>query len=171
MADEPTRSGADGGPPVGDPATGRPGSDDGGPVAPLTVAELLARSGTDVRRRRAERRESAEGTGRHQPVRDDGPHDRPPLRGGVRREPFPAAGAPSSPLLPTGWQPAMPGPASPPSTPSPSAAPSSLPPSPSPAASWSPAPVVVPPAAVLRSPSPVGLPPRPVVGSAPLYWP
>ncbi len=185
MADEPTRSGADGGPPVGDPATGRIGSDDGNPVAPLTVAELLARSGTDVRRRRAERRESAEATGRHQPVRDDGPDDRPPLRGGVRREPFPAAGAPSSPLLPTGWQPALPGPATtppaappstaPPSTAPPSTAPPSLPPSsrpssgpssPWPAASWSPAPAVVPPAAVLRSPSPAVVPPRPVVRPA-----
>ncbi|CCH90437.1 protein of unknown function [Modestobacter italicus] len=82
MADEPTRSGADGGPPVGDPATGRSGADDGGPVAPLTVAELLARSGTDVRRRRAERRES-EVTGREPgvPRRRSG---RPPAAAGRR---------------------------------------------------------------------------------------
>ncbi|MCW2617212.1 MAG: hypothetical protein JWR28_361, partial [Modestobacter sp.] len=110
MADQPTRSGADSGPPDGDRADGRSRAADGPPAAPLTVAELLARSGTGgVRRRRAERRESAEATGRQQPVDDDGrPGVRPPLRGGLRRDVAPSAGTP--PVLPTGWQPAMPTP-------------------------------------------------------------
>ena len=111
MADQPTRSEADSGPPAGDRPPGRQ-PDDQAPAAPLTVAELLARSGTGVPRRRAERRESGELTGRQQPLGDDGlPVDRPPLRGGILRDPAPP---PAATFLPTGWQPAMPGPVEPP---------------------------------------------------------
>ncbi|KGH48043.1 hypothetical protein IN07_04105, partial [Modestobacter caceresii] len=141
VADQPTRDGADDGPRRGDRPTGAvppvPGGEPGapgteGPAAPLTVAELLARSGTGVRRRRADRREAGEATGRQQSVddagtplwqpgaaRDDGPvrPGRPTLsdehgpRGTWRDRPQPSA-VPSPPVLPTGWQPAMPGPAS-----------------------------------------------------------
>ncbi|WP_369139449.1 LCP family protein [Modestobacter versicolor] len=94
MADEPTRSG---------------GEDT--PSAPLTVAELLARSGAaPVSRRRAERRETAEATGRQQAVGADGRPvgDRPPLRGGVRRDSVGPPTGGSAPVPATGWQPAMP---------------------------------------------------------------
>jgi LCP family protein required for cell wall assembly len=111
VADQPTSSGTGDGPPAGDRPAGSTRSAGGRPEAPLTVAELLARSGTSgVPRRRAERRESADATGRQPAVRDDGVPGsaRPPLRGGVRRAPVSSPGVAAPPVLPTGWQPAMP---------------------------------------------------------------
>jgi len=109
VADQPTGSGADSGPPAGDRPAGHGSSTGSTPAAPLTVAELLARSGT-VPGRRAERRESAEATGRQQQVAEDGQPSRPPLRGGIRRDP-PRPSGPAPSVVPrTGWQPAMPEP-------------------------------------------------------------
>jgi hypothetical protein len=192
VADQPTRSGADGGPPAGHRPAGATRAQGDSPAAPLTVAELIARSGTGVRRRRAERRESGDGTGRQQPVGEDARPDRPPLRGGPGHDPV----SPGGPVLPTGWQPAMPSqhveqphvepprvepPArlwSPPPVPGPSAAPPpsvpargpdvpSRPPLPalpaeSPAPSYRRAPRVVPPIAVTPAAPPVGAKAAPV---------
>ncbi|WP_369132983.1 LytR C-terminal domain-containing protein [Modestobacter sp. I12A-02662] len=117
MADEPTRNGADGtsaGDPSGPSTRAGKAVPGGGPPAPLTVQELIARSGgTGVGRRRAERRGAPPAPGGRQPA-----------------DPAPRTGPPAPPVLPTGWQPAMPStppeddeaprPATPPSSPSPS---------------------------------------------------
>ncbi|MGY1843442.1 LCP family glycopolymer transferase [Modestobacter sp. SYSU DS0875] len=106
MADDPRRRGLD-----GDRSPSRPAAPGAaGPAAPLTVDELLARTGAGagVRRRRAERREAAEATGSTPAVGGPGDDDaRPPRwegRSNGASRPAPA----SPPVLPTGWQPALP---------------------------------------------------------------
>jgi LCP family protein required for cell wall assembly len=113
-------------------------------------------------------------------VQDDGRPgvDRPSPRGGGRREQHSSPDTPQAPLLPTGWQPAMPSPQADPPADEParrpeSARPQPRPPQPPPAAPRSPAPrppAATPPRSTPSGPSAAGgptVPPRPVMRAVP----
>jgi hypothetical protein len=113
VADEPTWDRA-GGDPAADPGPRRPEPVEGPATAAagtphVTVEELLARSGTGIRRRRAERREA---TGRQErvdgygaPTARPGPQSGPPRPPAVPH-PVPSVGPPPGPAAPAAGPPA-----------------------------------------------------------------